>query len=236
MLFAFQPPDISEHDLPHWQVEKHVLKAQLKERQTEIEELKVQLREKEAECQWLKEELYRLWNIVRSEHHAATSSAAPVSVSHHEEPAPTPSTSESSKDLQTGRLPVNLGFPSTLFMERSWSNESSVLPDVALREITATNDKILLRMSNNRPDRYGALVFRSIISQELYERWVMHTNWDGSRGKWGVPRNVRDFVTRRVRERFPDMSNAFKKLVKERVNECLRMRRKSIVPIPYANK
>ncbi|XP_066541298.1 heterogeneous nuclear ribonucleoprotein U-like protein 1 isoform X2 [Hoplias malabaricus] len=230
-----EPPDISENDLPQWEVEKHVLKAQLKERQTEIEELKVQLEEKEAECQWLKEELYRLWDVVQSEHHASSSSRVqtdvPFSVitNHHEEP--NPSTSENSKGFKY----PHLDFPDSFFMDHCWS-EGSFLPDVTLREITAINDKILLRMSKNRPDRYGALVFRSIISQELYEQWVMHTNWDGSRGKWGVPRNVRDFVTRRVKERFPDMTNADKKAVKERVNECLRMRRKSIVPIPYSNK
>ncbi|XP_017554903.1 heterogeneous nuclear ribonucleoprotein U-like protein 1 isoform X2 [Pygocentrus nattereri] len=231
-----EPPDISENDLPQWEVEKLVLKDQLKERQTEIEELKVQLEEKEAECQWLKQELYRLWEIVQSEHHASSSLTTQTNVpgsifaDHHEEP--TPSTSERSKDF----LPVNIEFPASLFMDRCWSSEASVLPDVTLREITAVNDKILLRMSNNRPDRYGALVFRSIISQELYEQWVMNTNWDGSRGKWGVPHNVRDFVTRRVRERFPYMTNEDKKAVKERVNECLRMRRKSIVPIPYSSK
>ncbi|XP_072550670.1 heterogeneous nuclear ribonucleoprotein U-like protein 1 isoform X2 [Salminus brasiliensis] len=236
-----EPPDICENDLPQWEVERHVLKAQLKERQTEIEELKTQLEDKEAECQWLKEELYRLWDVIQSEHHTssslATQAGAPVPMIMDYDEEPTPSTSARSKDLQSSRLPVNLDFPASLFMEPlCWGSEGSVLPDVTLREITAVNDKILLRMSKNRPDRYGALVFRSIISQELYEQWVMHTNWDGSRGKWGVPRNVREFVMRRVGERFPDMSSADIKAVKERVNECLRMRRKSIVPIPYSNK
>ncbi|XP_022520654.2 heterogeneous nuclear ribonucleoprotein U-like protein 1 isoform X10 [Astyanax mexicanus] len=243
-----EPPDICENAPPQWEVEKRELKGQLRERQTEIEELKAQLEEKEAECQWLKQELYRLWEVIQSEHHASSATGEvpvedpveipveipvpiPVSVPviRNYEEEPTPSTSAG--------LPVSLDFPVSLFTAPiGWGSEGSVLPDVTLREISSINDKILLRMSNNRPDRYGALVFRSVISQELYEQWVMHTNWDGSRGKWAVPVNVREFVIRRVGERFPELSSADIKAVKERVNECLRMRRKSIVPIPYSNK
>ncbi|XP_030621079.1 heterogeneous nuclear ribonucleoprotein U-like protein 1 [Chanos chanos] len=235
-----EPSDRSETSPSQWEVENSFLKTQLKHQQTQIDELKAQLEEKEAECSWMREELFRLWETVHSGNSedatspSHTSSPVPITSKYCDKP--TPSSSRQTKEHQPPRLPVHLGFPDSLRMERCWSSEVSILPDVTLREISAVNDKILLRMSKHRPDRYGALVFRSIISPKLYEEWVTHTNWDGSRGKWGVPRNVRDFVTRRVRDRFPNMSNADKKAVKERVNECLRARRKSIEPIPYSNK
>ncbi|CAM4572596.1 unnamed protein product [Leuciscus chuanchicus] len=46
-----------------------------------------------------------------------------------------------------------------------------------------------MMQSRGRPDRYGCLLFRAVVPQQLYEEWASTTNWDGSRGKRGLPVN-----------------------------------------------
>ncbi|CAM4570539.1 unnamed protein product [Leuciscus chuanchicus] len=101
-------------------------------------------------------------------------------------------------------------------------------PDLPFTSPTPELLESLMMQSRGRPDRYGCLLFRAVVPQQLYEEWASTTNWDGSRGKRGLPVNVRQFITISVAQRFPRMASCDDKRIKDRVNEFLRSPRNTI--------
>ncbi|XDV25661.1 hypothetical protein PO909_029540 [Leuciscus waleckii] len=101
-------------------------------------------------------------------------------------------------------------------------------PDLPFTSPTPELLESLMMQSRGRPDRYGCLLFRAVVPQQLYEEWASTTNWDGSRGKRGLPVNVRQFITNSVAQRFPRMASCDDKRIKDRVNEFLRSPRNTI--------
>lgn len=104
---------------------------------------------------------------------------------------------------------------------------SSVHPDISIPLLTTELDQLLTRHSKGRPDRYAVLLFQGCVTEERYHEWTQNTNWDGSRGKCGLPVNLRVFIINTVSQKFLSMTDATRKSIKDRVNEYLRSPRKS---------
>ncbi|XP_029582973.1 uncharacterized protein LOC115170808 [Salmo trutta] len=115
----------------------------------------------------------------------------------------------------------------TLYPKRSNVYRSKVHPDISIPHLTPEYDELLTNRSGGRPDRYAVLLFRACVSEERYREWEQNTNWDGSRGKFGLPVNLRMFIRTTVSQKFPSMSDVTRKNIKDRVNEYLRSPRKS---------
>ena len=98
----------------------------------------------------------------------------------------------------------------------------SIHPDIHIPDLGTDRYQVLFRESNGRPDRYGCLVLRAILPARVYEDWVRNTNWDGTRGKWGLPENLRKFVLDAVGQRYPTITDQDLKDLKDRVNELFR--------------
>ncbi|XP_045079238.1 uncharacterized protein LOC121550324 isoform X1 [Coregonus clupeaformis] len=114
-----------------------------------------------------------------------------------------------------------------LYPKRSDVYRSKVHPDISIPRLTPEYDELLTNRSGGRPDRYAVLLFRACVTEERYREWEQNTNWDGSRGKFGLPVNLRMFIRTTVSQKFPSMSDATRKNIKDRVNEYLRSPRKS---------
>ncbi|XP_029491198.1 uncharacterized protein LOC115110025 [Oncorhynchus nerka] len=114
-----------------------------------------------------------------------------------------------------------------LYPKRSNVYRSKVHPDISIPHLTPEYDELLTNRSGGRPDRYAVLLFRACVSEERYREWEQNTNWDGSRGKFGLPVNLRMFIRTTVSQKFPSMSDVTRKNIKDRVNEYLRSPRKS---------
>lgn len=103
-------------------------------------------------------------------------------------------------------------------------------PELPFSPPTTEHLDILMMQSRGRPDRYGCLLFRTVVPEQRYAEWASTTNWDGSRGKHALPMNLRQFVTNTVSQRFPHMTSADSKRIKDRVNEFLRSPRNRVEP------
>lgn len=95
-------------------------------------------------------------------------------------------------------------------------------PDIEICKVTQEDHLMLLRMSQERPDRYGCLLFRFVTPEEKYRAWCITTNWDGSRGKWELPRNLKVFLVHTLRQRFSQVLARDEKMMVDRINEVLR--------------
>ncbi|XP_034747438.1 zinc finger protein 484-like [Etheostoma cragini] len=103
------------------------------------------------------------------------------------------------------------------FYQRPWQH-----PDIEIRDVTPEEHLKLLWMSQGRADRYGCSLFRFITPEEKYRAWCVTTNWDGSRGKWALPRNLKAFLLHTLHQRFQPMAAREEKMLIDSVNEVLR--------------
>ena len=87
--------------------------------------------------------------------------------------------------------------------------------------------QLLTRHSKSRPDCYGVLLFQGCVTEERYHEWAQNTNWDRSRGKCGLPVNLRVFFINTVSQTFLSMTDTTRNSIEDRVNEYLRSPRKS---------
>lgn len=99
--------------------------------------------------------------------------------------------------------------------------------DVQLLDIGPEDHTKLHQQSFGQVGRYGCLLFRKVISEEDYKAWSKTTNWDGSRGKQELPRNVKNFVVDTLKRKFPKMDVKDLKDCIDKINEFLRTPRKS---------
>ncbi|XP_018953670.2 uncharacterized protein LOC109083330 [Cyprinus carpio] len=118
--------------------------------------------------------------------------------------------------------------PSIASVDLNPTPPGSCHPDLQFSPPTLEHTDIMMIQSRGRPDRYGCLLFRAVVPEQRYAEWATTTNWDGSRGKFALPMNIRQFVTSTVSQRFPHMSSADSKRIKDRVNEFLRSPRNSV--------
>ncbi|XP_035635638.1 protein Pat-like [Oncorhynchus keta] len=105
------------------------------------------------------------------------------------------------------------------------TGSSSVHPDISIPRLTPERNELLTEHSMGRPDRYAVVLFQECVTKERYREWAQNTNWDGSRGKLGLPVNLRVFIMKNVSQMFLSLSDATRKSI--RVNEYLRKPRKS---------
>lgn len=110
----------------------------------------------------------------------------------------------------TGRVNVRGGFV-----------RSSVHPDISIPLLTTELDQLLTRYSKGSPDLYAVLLFQGCVTEKRYHEWTQNTNWDGSRGKCGLPVNLRVFIINTVSQKFLSMTDATRKSIQDRVNEYL---------------
>lgn len=101
-------------------------------------------------------------------------------------------------------------------------------PDLEIRLPSKKQLELLFTQSRRRPDRYGCLLFRAVLPQKKYKEWASNTNWDGARGKFALPVNLRHFIIKTVSQRFPHITNSDRKHIKDRVNEFLRSPRNNV--------
>ena len=100
-------------------------------------------------------------------------------------------------------------------------------PPIEMPVVRAEEHESLLAQSSNRYDRYGCLLFRHCITEEMYAEWQRTTNWDGCRGKTELPENLKKYVEDCVKNKFQIRERRDMKLLVDRVNECLRSPRLS---------
>ncbi|KAM9501480.1 uncharacterized protein Hap1MRO34_011303 isoform 1-T2 [Clarias gariepinus] len=105
---------------------------------------------------------------------------------------------------------------------------TSCHPELPFTPPTTELLESLMIRSRGRPDRLGCLLFRTVVPQAIYEEWASTTNWDGSRGKRGLPKNLRHFLIETVTQKFPSLTSSDSKRVKDRVNEFLRSPRTTV--------
>lgn len=101
-------------------------------------------------------------------------------------------------------------------------------PDLEIRPPSKKQLELLFTQSQRRPDKYGCLLFRAVLPQKKYKEWASNTNWDGARGKFALPVNLRHFIIKAVSQRFPCITNSDRKRIKDRVNEFLRSPRNNV--------
>ncbi|XP_052440698.1 zinc finger MYM-type protein 4 isoform X3 [Carassius gibelio] len=113
-------------------------------------------------------------------------------------------------------------------------------PDLEIRLPSEKQLELLFTQSRRRPDRFGCLLFRAVLPQRKYKEWASNTNWDGARGKFALPVNLRRFIIKSVSQRFPCLTSSDRKCIKDRVNEFLRSPRNNgrksatVVPVKSA--
>lgn len=106
---------------------------------------------------------------------------------------------------------------SSPFHRVSWQH-----PDMEIREVGPQHHSTLLQMSHGCPDRYGCLLFRFVTPEEKYWAWCVTTNWHGSRGKWELPGNLKEFLVNTLRQKFSDMAARDEMMLVDRISEVLR--------------
>jgi len=77
----------------------------------------------------------------------------------------------------------------------------------------------IFRQSGGKPDKYILLLLKEFISTETYNSWVNKVNFDGTRGKYELPREVRTNLDAFLEHRFMEVIEADK--IKTQVNTFL---------------
>ncbi|XP_069502082.1 uncharacterized protein [Ambystoma mexicanum] len=104
------------------------------------------------------------------------------------------------------------------------------LPDIPLACMTPEREAILLRHSRGEPHTLAKFLFQQHVPFHVYESWVHTTNFDGSRNKRAIPRNLRAEIMRFISSRFY-LGEEDKKQIRDRINELLRMPRTGGWPV-----
>lgn len=104
-----------------------------------------------------------------------------------------------------------------------------IIPDVLLNHVSVeTENKLYLDSTGPdgkpRADRFAVLLFKRLIPLNLYQTWAGSVNFDGSRGKYALPNNLRQALSDAVGRRFNPAVRDWK-LIRDRLNELLRNRR-----------
>lgn len=106
-----------------------------------------------------------------------------------------------------------------------------ILPDVTLNQVSLEKRHQLYvksaeRSGKPRPDRFAALMFKSLIPHGVYQKWIHTVNFTGSRGKNALPNNLRETILKAIDQTFqvPMTGDDFN-MIKKRINEFLTKRR-----------
>ena len=208
----------TQKELAATQTELATTKTQLATTQTELGMAKTQEAEMKAEVAALKDTIRRLQEEWRQQRVALGA---------------TPERRTPQSDTPTSAPPVSppapLVFPAPPVHNSSvFSRVSRQHANIVLKELRPEDYESINRRSNNRVDRYGSLLFRSVISNSTYKSWCLNTNWDGSRGKCELPKNLKQFIVTTLQQRFPGLTPVDEKNFVSRINEALRTPRNNV--------
>ncbi|KAJ8263686.1 hypothetical protein COCON_G00161430 [Conger conger] len=99
-------------------------------------------------------------------------------------------------------------------------------PDMAIPELKAERELKISQLSAGRSDRYGCYLFQAAVGTRTYHAWCCNTNWSGVGGKWGLPRNLQEYLLNTLAEKFPGFGYRETRVFIDRINELLRKPRK----------
>ncbi|NP_001080932.1 protein Pat [Xenopus laevis] len=98
-----------------------------------------------------------------------------------------------------------------------------MLPDIILNPLDGKKLVSMLRSSNYEPHRFAELLFQHHVPHSLFQLWANKVNFDGSRGKLGLPRNLMIDILHQTSKRFV-LGPKEKRKIKTRLNLLLRTR------------
>ncbi|KAK6478452.1 activating mRNAion factor 7-interacting protein 1 isoform X4 [Huso huso] len=97
---------------------------------------------------------------------------------------------------------------------------ATVLPDIVINSISLEKEAEINVLSQGRVERSAALLFRALNTTERYHEWTNNVNYDGSRGKKGLPTNLKHILWGYLRMRFR-VEPQHDKLLRDRINKQL---------------
>ncbi|KAM8972228.1 uncharacterized protein RCH25_017857 [Pelodytes ibericus] len=98
------------------------------------------------------------------------------------------------------------------------------LPDIPLATMTAGLLNNFKMQSRGQPHRYAQLLFQHHVPYSVYKTWTHNTNYDGSRGKHALPKNLKRLIINETSAAFKLTPPVLKK-IKDTLNGLLRIPR-----------
>ncbi|XP_053320716.1 uncharacterized protein LOC128492255 [Spea bombifrons] len=98
------------------------------------------------------------------------------------------------------------------------------LPDILLASMSAGLLNNFKMQSRGQPHRYAQLLFQHHVPYSLYKTWTHNTNYDGSRGKHALPKNLKRLIINETSMAFKMTPPVLKK-IKDTLNGLLRIPR-----------
>lgn len=110
-------------------------------------------------------------------------------------------------------------------------SEGKCKADIKLRKITSHMEEVIYYNSQKppgvaRPDRYASHLFRYLVPYDVYCEWVAKVNYVGLMGKEALPVNLRRAMRIYIERRFPELSYDKWRLIRDAINEILRVKRR----------
>uniref|UniRef100_A0A8C5QUS2 KRAB domain-containing protein n=1 Tax=Leptobrachium leishanense TaxID=445787 RepID=A0A8C5QUS2_9ANUR len=100
------------------------------------------------------------------------------------------------------------------------------LPDIPLASMSAGLLNNFKMQSRDQPHRYAQLLFQHHVPYSVYKTWTHNTNFDGSRGKHALPKNLKKLIIRETSTAFK-VTTAVLKKIRDTLNALLRIPRRA---------
>ncbi|XP_063301940.1 uncharacterized protein LOC134601395 [Pelobates fuscus] len=98
------------------------------------------------------------------------------------------------------------------------------LPDIPLASMSVGLLNNFKMQSRGQPHRYAQLLFQHHVPYSVYKTWTHNTNYDGSRGKHALPKNLKRLIITETSAAFKLTPPVLKK-IKDTLNGLLRIPR-----------
>ncbi|KAG8440358.1 hypothetical protein GDO86_006201 [Hymenochirus boettgeri] len=98
------------------------------------------------------------------------------------------------------------------------------LPDIQLAKMTSGLLNNFKMQSRGQPHRFAQLLFQHHVPYSLYKTWTHNTNFDGSRGKHALPKNLKRVILNETSAAYKMTPFVLKK-IKDTLNALLRIPR-----------
>ncbi|MGH0131184.1 UNVERIFIED_CONTAM: hypothetical protein FKN15_067888 [Acipenser sinensis] len=96
------------------------------------------------------------------------------------------------------------------------------LADVPLNKISDEEEARIYNDNFNKCDKYALQIFKSLVNPEILRQWACDVNYNGNRGRKGVPRNVINAVNACLGRRFPGIGKLEEQAISNQINGFLR--------------
>ncbi|OCT89482.1 uncharacterized protein LOC108711335 isoform X2 [Xenopus laevis] len=107
---------------------------------------------------------------------------------------------------------------------RSPDTVGDPLPDIPLAAMTTGILNNFKMQSRGQPHRFAQLLFQHHVPYSLYKTWTHNTNFDGSRGKHALPKNLKRVILNETSSAYK-MTPVVLKKIKDTLNALLRIPR-----------